>query len=194
VAQRIIGVTGGIATGKSTVAKYLEIRYSLPILDADIYARDAVTPELLNILQARYGSGILQGDRSLNRTKLGTIIFNDPQERAWLESQIHPYVRDRLELEAKLLNPKTVVMVVPLLFEAGMQDLVTEIWVVACEPELEVKRLRQRDRLTLEAAQSRINSQMPMAAKKAIADFVLDNSTSIAELHYQIDKLMGASC
>jgi len=194
VAQRIIGVTGGIATGKTTAAMYLEARYHLPVLDADVYARDAVTPELLSILQARYGSEILQGDRSLDRAKLGTIIFKYPYERTWLEGQIHPYVRNRLELEAKLRKPKTVVMVVPLLFEAKMQDLVTEVWVVACEPELEVERLRQRDRLTLEAAQLRINSQMPISEKRAIADFVLENSTSIAELHDRIDRLMDASC
>jgi len=194
VAQRIIGVTGGIATGKTTVANYLESRYCLPILDADIYARRSVTPELLNILLARYGSEILMGDRSLDRTRLGAIIFKYPQERAWLEGQIHPYVRNRLELEAKLLSPKTVVMVVPLLFEAKMQDLVTEVWVVAVDYELETERLRQRDRLTLESAQLRINSQMPISAKMAIADYVLDNSTTIAELHHQIDKLMDTSC
>jgi dephospho-CoA kinase len=194
VTQRIIGLTGGIATGKTTVANYLAKSYHLPILDADIYARDAITLNLLRLLQDRYGSIILLGDRTLDRKKLGEIIFNNADERTWLESQIHPYIRNRLKLGAELHSPNLVVMVVPLLFEAGMQDLVTETWVVTCSPELEIKRLMQRDRLDLTAAKIRIASQMSISEKIAIADFSLDNSTTLTELYHQVDKLMGSSC
>lgn len=208
MSQRIIGLTGGIATGKSTVADYVSKSYQVPILDADIYARDVFSPKLLNLLQERYGSDIL-GDRYFNnedpnqntnlvtqvdRAKLATIIFNSPQERVWLESQIHPYVRDRLQSEAKLYRPRLVMMVVPLLFEAKMQDLVTETWVVFCPLELELERLMQRDRLDLTAAQIRISSQMPISEKVAIADFVLDNSSTLFELFHQVDKLMAEAC
>jgi len=192
--QRIIGLTGGIATGKTTVANYLHSAYHLPILDADIYARAAITPQFLKVLEERYGLSIFDSDRTLNRRKLAEIIFNNPTERKWLESQIHPYVRDRLQLEAKSHSPKSVVMVIPLLFEAGMQELVTETWVVSCDPELEIERLRQRDHLDLQSAQIRIASQMSMVQKVAIADFVLDNSTTINELCRQVDKLMGSNC
>lgn len=192
--QRIIGLTGGIATGKTTVANYLAKSYHLLILDADIFARDAITPQRLSLLLDRYGSKILLGDRSLDRKKLGEIIFSNAEERTWLEGQIHPYVRDRLKLEAEAHSPNPVVMVVPLLFEAGMQDLVTETWVVACSPELEIERLMQRDRLDFTAAKIRIASQMSISEKIAIADFNLDNSTNLTELFHQVDKLMGSSC
>jgi dephospho-CoA kinase len=122
---RIIGLTGGIATGKTTVAEYLASAYALPILDADIYAREAVqpgSPILVNIVD-RFGSEILLPDARLNRSQLGEIIFSDPTERRWLESQIHPYVRDRLQAEQQALAQHPIlVMVVPLLFEAKMTD------------------------------------------------------------------------
>ncbi len=192
--QRVIGLTGGIATGKTTVANYLAKSYHLPILDADIYARDAITPQFLSLLQNRYGSEILLGDRSLDRKKLGEIIFSNAEERTWLEGQIHPYICNRLKLGAEFHSPNPVVMVVPLLFEAGMQDLVTETWVVACSPELEIERLMQRDRLDLTAAKIRIASQMSISEKIAIADFCLDNSTTLTELFHQVDRLMDTSC
>ena len=122
--SRIIGLTGGIGTGKSTVSHYLTTAYHLPVLDADIYAREAVqlgSPVLKAIAQ-RYGSDILLADGTLNRRQLGQIVFSSPDERRWLEQQIHPYVRDRILAEINTLersHSPTVVLVVPLLFELG---------------------------------------------------------------------------
>ncbi|AFY73909.1 dephospho-CoA kinase [Synechococcus sp. PCC 7502] len=192
--QRVIGLTGGIATGKTVVAKYLSSHYQLPVLDADVFAREAITPSFLETLHDRYGSEIFHGNRTLNRKKLGEIIFSNPQDRVWLESQIHPFVRDHLKSEAQRHSPDPVVMVIPLLFEAGMQDLVTETWVVSCSSEQELKRLMERDQLDIQSAQLRINSQMPMAQKVAIADYVLDNSRTLSELFKQVDKLIGTNC
>ena len=95
--RRIIGLTGGIGTGKSTVSQYLATAYHLPVLDADIYAREAVQKNspILSAIAHRYNSNILLPDGTLNRKKLGEIIFNNLDERHWLEQQIHPYVRDR---------------------------------------------------------------------------------------------------
>jgi dephospho-CoA kinase len=159
--KRIIGLTGGIATGKTTVANYLAIAYNLPILDADIYARDAVSigSPILNAIHLRYLEQILLPDGSLNRSKLAEIIFNSEEERRWLESLIHPYVRQRF-LEEIAVSPQPMVLAIPLLFEAKMTDLVTEIWVVSCSKEQQIQRLIERDRLTYEQALSRINSQM----------------------------------
>lgn len=196
--SRIIGLTGGISTGKSTVSHYLASAYHLPILDADIYAREAVqlgSPVLKAIAQ-RYGSDILLPDGTLNRRQLGQIVFGNPDERRWLEQQIHPYVRDRFvaainELLCKnnlVVQHATAVLVVPLLFEAGMTDLVTEIWVVRCSEQQQLERLMQRDKLTLEQAQARINSQMPIEEKVARADVVLDNSSSLEGLLKQVDQ------
>lgn len=191
-------MTGGIGTGKTTVSHYLATAYNLPVLDADIYARVAVErgSPLLKAIALRYGSDILLADGTLNRRQVGQIVFNSSVERRWLEQLIHPYVRDRLVEaidELSLGNipartqPHPVVLVIPLLFEAEMTDLVTEIWVVSCSEQQQLERLMQRDKLTLEQAQARINSQLPIAEKAALADVVLDNSTTQEALLKQVD-------
>lgn len=192
--DRIIGLTGGIATGKTTVSNYLANIHHLPVLDADIYAREAVnvsSPVLQKIAQ-RYGSDILQSDRTLNRKKLGEIIFNKPDERQWIEQQIHPYVRQQFENAIEESSEhSTTVLVVPLLFEANMTDLVTEIWVVFCAPQQQIARLMERNSLTRSQAQARINSQMPMQEKCDRADVVLDNSSTLEHLIQQIDAALA---
>ncbi|GAX44625.1 hypothetical protein NIES4075_56440 [Tolypothrix sp. NIES-4075] len=186
--KRIIGLTGGIATGKSTVANYLATAYNLPIFDADIYARDAVSinSPILQAIAQRYGEEILLADNSLNRLKLGEIIFNNQAERTWVENLIHPYVRDRFIVETQVIA-SLLVFVVPLLFEAQMTDLVTEIWVVSCSEQQQLARLMQRNNLTLEQAQVRIHSQMPITEKAARADIVLDNNFTKDALLKQVD-------
>ncbi len=190
--RRLIGLTGGISTGKSTVAKYLETTYKLPILDADIYARDAVKvgSQAINAIASRYGATILLADGSLNRQQLGKIVFQNADERQWLEKQIHPYVRDVFVREINNSIADSIVLVVPLLFEAQMTDLVTEIWVVYCHPKQQLARLMQRENLTLEAAQARIDSQMPLEEKCDRANFVLDNSFTLESLFKQVDAAM----
>jgi dephospho-CoA kinase len=189
--MRLIGITGGIGTGKSTVTNYLHSRYHLPIWDADIYARSAVAVGLpiLNRISQRYGNDILQSDGSLDRPRLGEIIFNNIEERQWLEAQIHPYVRDCFEREIQQLSPdETAVLAIPLLFEAKMTDLVTEIWVISCDPSTQLNRIMTRDLIDKSAASKRIESQMPLVDKIALADVNLDNSTTITDLERQIDS------
>lgn len=187
--QRIIGLTGGIATGKTTVANYLASAHNLPIFDADIYARDAVSlgSPILDAIARRYGKEILLPDGSLNRPKLGEIIFQNQNQRHWVESLIHPYVRDRfLKAIAESTSP-ILVLVIPLLIEVQMTNLVTEIWVVICSESQQLQRLMERNHLTLEQAQARINSQLSLKEKAAIADVVLDNSSSLDALLKQVD-------
>ncbi|AFY34379.1 dephospho-CoA kinase [Calothrix sp. PCC 7507] len=187
--KRIIGLTGGIATGKTTVANYLASAYNLPILDADIYARDAVSvgSPILSAIAQRYGEQILLDDGSLNRQKLGEIIFNYQDERNWIESLIHPFVGDRFLKAISETPSQTLVLVIPLLFEAQMTNLVTEIWVVRCSESEQLRRLIQRNHLNQEQAQARINSQLSIEKKIALADIVLDNSFTIEVLMKQID-------
>ena len=188
--KRIIGLTGGIATGKTTVANYLASAYNLPIFDADIYARDAVAvgSPILNAIAQRYGEEIILPDGSLNREKLGAIIFPQPEERHWVESLIHPYVVARFE-QAIIAqsSSETLLFVIPLLFEAQMTNLVTEIWVVSCSESQQLQRLMQRNHLTPEQAQSRINSQLSLSEKAARATIVLDNSSTSESLLKEID-------
>ncbi|MBW4602242.1 MAG: dephospho-CoA kinase [Calothrix sp. FI2-JRJ7] len=192
--KRIIGLTGGIATGKSTVANYLANTYKLPILDADIYARDAVAAPspILNQIAQRYShQNILLANGELNRAKLGEIIFTNLGERLWVESLIHPYVKERFNQEIAVSPSNILVLVIPLLFEVGMTDLTTEIWVVSCSESQQIQRLMQRNSLTLEQAQARIQSQMPLAEKIARADVVLDNSQNLETLLKQLHNILS---
>lgn len=202
--RRVIGLTGGIGMGKTTVSNYLASAYQLPILDADLYARDAVSlgSTVFREIVERYGVGILLANGELDRRRLGKIIFGSSSERLWLEQRIHPFVRDRMESQLEALPAATyptVVLVVPLLFEARMTDLVTEVWVIQCASNQQVERLLQRDaktapegdRLSLEQVQARINSQMAIEKKVACADVVLDNSSTLEELLRQVDRAIA---
>jgi len=198
--QRIIGLTGGIGTGKTTVSNYLADAYQLPILDADIYAREAVqlgSPVFNQIVQ-HYGLDILLEDGTINRQRLGEIVFQNSAERQWLEQQIHPDVRDRFQSELAHLVAPTVVLAIPLLFEANMTDLVSEIWVVSCRPEQQIRRIIERvgtpHPLSPQQAQSRIDSQLPLVEKMARADVVLDNSSTLEVLRQQVDWAIRRVC
>ncbi|ARI81487.1 dephospho-CoA kinase [Microcystis sp. LEGE 00066] len=194
MSRRIIGLTGGIACGKSTVSNYLENIYKIPVLDADIYAREAVEKgsEILERIFARYGRKVKTEDNSLNRQQLGEIIFNNPEEKIWLESQIHPYVRECFKRHLEQLEAPIVVFSIPLLFEAKLTYLVTEIWVISCSFEQQIQRLMTRNNLTREQAIARINNQMPLAEKIALADLVLDNSGDLEALYTQIDRAISS--
>ena len=192
-ARRLIGLTGGISTGKTTVSNYLAKAYQLPVLDADIYAREAVKPNspILQAIVARYGDRLILPDGNLNRSALGEIIFQDEREKKWLESKIHPYVHDRFVERLQQLDSKIVVLVIPLLFEVKMTDFVTEIWVVYCDEQTQLERLQKRDNLTLEQARIRIANQLPLAEKVARADVVLDNNSDRSSLFAQIDRAIN---
>lgn len=190
--MRKIGLTGGISTGKTTVSNYLSSKYKLPVLDADIYAKEAVASAsiILHKIFRHFGSEIQQADGSLNRTALGDIVFNDPEEKQWLESQIHPYVRDRFTQELANIQQDTVVLSIPLLFEANLTHLVTEIWVVSCSKDKQLARLQARNNLSLEQAEARIRSQLPLESKVAQADCVINNNSTLEELYQQCDLFL----
>lgn len=193
--QRIIGITGGVGMGKTTVSDYLAKTYQLPILDADVYARQAIEPgsAVLTEVVERYGSSILLGDGTLDRRRLGDIVFSSPAERLWLEQRIHPYVHDRMKAELHHIaaqSHNTAVLVIPLLFEARMTDLVTEIWVVCSHKKQQQERLMQRDHMNIEQIQARIDSQMAIERKVAQADVVINNSSTLENLYRQSDEAL----
>lgn len=183
--QRRIGLTGGIATGKSSVARYVSECHGVPVLDADQFAREALAPgtEASRTVISRYGPAVLaprpMGEPAgLDRSALARIVFADRAERRWLEDLVHPLVRQRLgESLAGLEAAPVVVLMIPLLFEVGLESLCTEIWVVDCGDSAEqIRRLMARDGLSVEAAQARLAAQWPMAVKRARGDVVIDNS------------------
>lgn len=190
--QRIIGLTGGIATGKTTVSNYIDKIYKIPILDADIYAREAVQPNspTLQAILTRYGQFIQLPDGQLNRQVLGDIIFNNLEEKQWLESIIHPYVKNKFEREISQLKSSTIILSIPLLFEAKLTSLATEIWVVYCSYDKQIQRSIERNKITKEQAIKRIKSQISLEKKVNLADVVLDNSSTLDALYQQVDSYL----
>lgn len=195
--QRRIGLTGGIATGKSSVGHWLSAR-GIPVLDADQYAREALapgTPGWAAVLE-RYGSSVVQAGSNrnqpqLDRSALGSIIFRDLHERSWLEGVVHPLVRQRFDqaLHSESTAP-VVVLMVPLLFEAGLDTLCSEIWVVWCNANQQLTRLMAREGLTEDAARHRIQAQWPLSEKCKRADHVIDNNGTTGCWHQQAAELL----
>jgi dephospho-CoA kinase len=182
----IIGLTGGIATGKSTASHILNDQ-GIPIIDADLIAREVVMPgkEAYEKIVAFFGKKILLEDNTLNRAKLGEIIFNDAEKRARLNEIVHPAVRQEMKNQAENhLNTgnKMVIMDIPLLFESKLTHMVDETWLIYATPEIQLKRLMERNGYTEEQALSRIHSQMPIDDKKELADVVISNNGSKLEL------------
>ncbi len=184
--QRILGLTGGIGTGKSTVGRILAAE-GIRVIDADQLAREAVAPGsmILERIVQRFGSSFVDAAGQLNRRQLGARIFTHGDDRHWLENQIHPYVRQQL-VEQCLSHSSVVCLMIPLLFEAAMTDLVTEIWVVQCPYDLQVQRLHDRDQLERADIEARIKSQWPLSRKCKLADVVIDNSGSLEQLRVQV--------
>lgn len=187
---KTIGLTGSVATGKSTVSNMIQ-QAGIPLVDADIAARKVVEPgtEGLKEIVAYFGEEILLADGTLDRAKLGEIIFKDKEKREKLNEITHPRVKDYM-LEARELffraGEELVFFDIPLLFESHLESLVDQIVVVWTTPETELKRLMERNNLTKEDALRRIESQMGIDEKARKADFVIDNNESLEKTQKQV--------
>lgn len=187
----IIGLTGGIACGKTTVAAVLK-RKSAAVLDADKFAKDIVQKgtNAYNEIISAFGAEILDENGDIDRRALGSLVFNNMEYKKILEGIIHPRVIERMEVEAQNIKKeypnKIVVFDVPLLFEAGMQDKVDQVWVVAASEETQLKRIMNRRPLTRKEALDRIKSQMPIEEKVKFADVVIYNEGSLEELEEKV--------
>ena len=191
---RRIGLTGGIASGKSAVARQLAER-GLPVLDADLFAREALAPGSAGTraVLARYGQRLAAGEAgAIDRAALGRIVFADPAERRWLEALVHPIVRERFaaELERLAAEP-VVVLVIPLLFEAGLEELCSEVWLVDCDAEQQLQRLMRRDGLSDADARARIGAQWPLERKRELADRLIDNRGTPDQLGTLVEAVLG---
>ena len=191
--QRRIGLTGGIASGKSSVAALLEER-GCPVLDADVYAREALAPgtPASNAVVARYGERVKKdGTSEIDRAGLGSIVFNDPNERSWLEQLVHPIVQRRFDDALRSLpDAPIVILMIPLLFEAGLEAWCSEIWVVRCTALQQRERLMARNNCTEAEAMQRIAAQWPIDIKAQRADSVINNSGTQKNLEAQINSLL----
>ncbi|WP_445489526.1 dephospho-CoA kinase [Niallia sp. 03133] len=190
----IVGLTGGIASGKSTISAYYQ-SLNLPVIDADLEARLAVqTGELaFEKIVGHFGSTILQNDGGINRKKLGEIVFANEEERKALNNIVHPEVRKRMgEKQKKAIEAgaKLLILDIPLLFENKLHEGCDKTILVYVEEEIQIKRLMKRNKLTLEEAVARIQAQMPLKEKCALADELIDNNGSIDDARMQAKSIL----
>lgn len=193
----VLGVTGGIGSGKSLVAEQLR-SLGAGIVDADIGARLAVGPgqPVLQAIAERFGPEILLADGSLNRRHLRSLVFNDAAERQWLEAQIHPWVYSWIIEQFQLLNTPYAALVSPLLFESGQAALTDKTLVVDAPEDLQIARTCARDQNTETQVRQIIAAQLSRQDRLAKADYVVDNSgqpeqtfEQVAKLHQQLSHL-----
>lgn len=190
----LVGLTGGVATGKSTVAKMFKSCGAI-VIDADELAREVVQPgkPAWRDIVHRFGKSVLNSDRTINRQRLGQTVFRDREKLRQLERIIHPRVateQKRLTRQASRKDPNAVVIYdVPLLFEAGIDKRVDKIIVVTADQETQITRLRKRNTLSRTEALRRIRSQMPLAMKRLRADYVLDGTKHRQSLSRDVSRL-----
>lgn len=193
-AMILVGLTGGVATGKSTVARMFK-QCGATMISADVLAREVVSPgkSAWREIVAKFGRSILTPDRAIDRQKLGDIVFRDPKKRRRLECIIHPRVarlQAKLTRDAARKNRHAVVVYeVPLLFEAGVDRRVDRIVVVTAPRATQIRRLKARDGLRRNEALRRIDSQLPMERKFSQADVVLDGAAPLRSLRAEVRKL-----
>lgn len=185
-----VGLTGGIASGKSTVSSLL-IKKGYTVIDADIEARLAVEKgeEAYQEIVRHFGERILLDDGSIDRAELGSIIFHDETERKALNRIVHPAVRKRMTAkkeQAISRNEQLIILDIPLLFESKLQYMCDKTLLVYADEDIQLQRLMQRNQLSEKEAMARIQSQMPLKDKKALADAVIDNNGTIEETEKQL--------
>lgn len=190
---RVVGLTGGIASGKSSVARFFQDR-GLEVIDADQLARAAVEPGSYGLKRMvdEFGESILDGSGRLDRKRVASIVFTDQQKRARLEGILHPEIKRLAEEQiacAANNGHKAVIYMAPLLIEAGGIDRVDELWVVSVTPEVQLDRLMRRDGIDRGSAQRIIDSQMPLSEKESYGRIVIDNSGSPEETTAQLDRI-----
>lgn len=189
----IIGLTGSIASGKSTVAQMLA-NYGLPIVDADLVARQVVEPGSETLMQIAevFGQDVILPTGEMNRAKVGSIIFGDEEKRAQLNGIIHPAIRTEMlrQRDRYVADGKHVIMDIPLLFESKLQHFVEKILVVTVSKEKQLTRLMARNDLTQDEALARISSQLPLAVKEQGADAIIYNDGTIDESRVQLIAIL----
>ena len=192
-----VGLTGGVGSGKSTVARILADR-GVPVVDADTIAREVVepcAPAYREVVEA-FGPGILREDGTLDRGALGRKVFSDPALRRRLEGITHPHILRRMSGEIDRLGDRgceLVVLDIPLLFEVGLEDMCDEVWVVWAAKERRIGRVASRDGLDSDEVERRMGAQMPLEEKVARADAVIDNDGSLEDTSDRARRLLDAA-
>lgn len=193
--SKIYGLTGGIAAGKSTILDFFKT-YGCKVYDADQVARQVVEPGTIGLqrITEQFGQEILLPDGTLNRAKLGSIVFGNPEKLQALNKITRPIIKEqilKIIADTKKSSDETIsIFEIPLLFEGNYQQYFDGVITVYVSPEVQLYRLMKRNNLTKEVALDRINSQMSMDEKRARADFVIDNSGDLTNLADEFDRLI----
>ena len=181
--QRRIGLTGGIASGKSTITNYIRVNKNIPILDADNLSRELIKPNTYGYKKILdyFGNQIIDKkdnlENEINRKLLRKIIFKHAESKEWIEKMLHPLIKEKMIEKCTQYNSnQTLVLVIPLLFEAKFEDICTEIWLVKCPKELQKNRLIKRDKISEKEAYEIINLQLSFEEQRKHSDVILDNS------------------
>lgn len=188
----ILGLTGGIACGKSTVASMLMQRGAI-LIDADVIAREVVEPGTYTLeeLTKQFGSHILNSDGTINRKELGSIVFADESKRKVLNAIMHPSIRSEMKSRMEryeLSEPdKLIVVDIPLLYESGLDNMFKEVMVVYVPEEVQLQRLMERDGYSHADAEARLQAQMPIEDKKKLSDVLIDNSGTLKATEAQVE-------
>jgi len=190
---RVVGLTGGIATGKSSVARFLMEKGAV-VIDADELSREAVSPgsPALKRIVAEFGADMLLPDGNLDRRRMRSAVFGNDEKRRLLEQIIHPEIKRLAEegiAAAAAAGQRIVFYMAPLLIEAGVTGRVDEIWVVTARPEIQLQRVMERDGISSTEAQKIIDSQMPLAEKERCGRVVIDNSGTPEETQKLVDDI-----
>ena len=193
--QRRIGLTGGIASGKTTISNYIKTKINIPILDADILSKELIKPDTYAYekLLAYFGNQIIDKDSSkqvINRKLLRNIIFEEKEHREWIQKLLHPLIKEKMiEGCNHYKKNKIILLVIPLLFEANFADICTEIWLVKCPEKIQIKRIIKRDKISKQEALKIINSQVKYDEKAKFSDIILDNSNNLNQWREKIKEL-----
>ncbi|WP_434762058.1 dephospho-CoA kinase [Vibrio fortis] len=187
----IIGLTGGIASGKTTVADLFQEHFNIDIVDADIVAREvvAVGSDGLRQITEHFGEAILLEDGTLNRAKLREQIFSNPEDKAWLNALLHPMIRNKIEEGLTNIRSPYGLLVAPLLIENQMQGMVDRVLIVDVPTEVQIQRTMNRDNVSEEQVKAILKSQASREQRLAIADDVIKNHTKNQDLLPQITDL-----
>lgn len=183
----VIGLTGGIGSGKSTVAKYFA-ELGIEVIDADQIARDIVEPgeECYQKVIEHFGNGILHTDQTLNRKQLRKLVFNDPQERQWLEALLHPKIRQVMAEKINTARSSYCIVMIPLLIENQGNELIDRVLVVDSSEELQIARSCDRDQSSVENIKKIIASQASRLQRLSAADDVIENDGGLDELRQKV--------
>ncbi|WP_394127890.1 dephospho-CoA kinase [Vibrio hepatarius] len=187
----VIGLTGGIASGKTTVANLFNQEFAIEIVDADIVARQVVEPDTpgLNAITEKFGNQVIQKDGTLDRAKLREIIFSQPESKAWLNQLLHPMIRKQMLDELTKVKSDYALLVIPLMVENNLQSLADKILVVDVDEETQIQRTVERDKVDAYQAKSILASQASREQRLAIADYVIKNDAKNQKLLPQITEL-----